>query len=434
MLTFTRFYCIIIDIYYSIYQKNQYIGEIILATFSYTAIDKAGRQIKGTMEASDRGQATALIKEAGNLPVSVNSAGVLNKDINLSFFDKKPTPRDMSVFCRQFVSITSAGVPITQALEMLAEQTENPSLKKALEECLAAIQAGSSFSEAMSMHPKVFPYLLITMVKAGEASGSLEVSFSRMAEQFEKDAKLRAMIAKSSVYPTIVLIVSIVVVVLMLAFVVPQFEDVLAQAGTELPALTVVVIAASDFMVEYWYFVLAVTIGLIVLLRMFFQTDSGKAFTSALQLKAPLFNNLAIKTASASTCRTLSTLVAGGIPLIDAIEIVSETMSNVQFRDALIMARDNVSMGAPLSEQFTMSKLYPPLVCHMTKIGEETGDLEGMMNKIADYYDEEVENATEMIMAAIEPATIIILALVIGLIVGAVMLPMVEMYNALGNL
>ncbi len=405
-----------------------------MAAFSYTAFDKTGKQIKGTIEASSVEEASALIKEGGNLPLSVGAGSALNKDINITFLQKKPTPRDLAVFCRQFVSITSAGVPVTNALEMLAEQTENPSLKNAVAECLASIQAGSDLSEAMGRFPKVFPPLLVTMVRAGEASGTLDVSFNRMAAQFEKDAKLRSLIQKSSIYPIIVLLVAFAVVVLMLAFVVPQFEGLLTDIGSELPALTVAVIAASDFMAEFWYIVIAVFFALVLFIRYFAGTDIGKMFFSTLQLRLPLFGDLTVKTASAATCRTLSTLIAGGIPIIDAIEIVSGTIANVQFKNSLIEARDSVAMGAPLSEQFVTSGLYPPLVCHMTKIGEETGDLEGMMNKIADYYDEEVENATAMVMAVIEPMTIILLALVIGVIVGAVMLPMVEMYNALGNL
>ncbi len=405
-----------------------------MATFTYTAIDQAGKEIKGSIEAVDLEQAKSLIKEEGNLPITVSTGSVLTRDINITIMEAKPKSRDLAVFCRQFVSITSAGVPITNALEMLAEQTENKMMKSALSECLASIQAGSSLSEAMNLHPKVFPYLLVTMVRAGEASGSLDVSFGRMAEQFEKDAKLKSLIMKSSVYPIVILVVATLVVILLLAFVVPQFEAMLTDIGSELPALTVAVVAASDFIIEFWYIVAAVIGGGIFTIYSFAKTDAGKAFFSTVQLKLPLFGDLAVKTASANTCRTLSTLVAGGIPLINALEIVSGTMTNTQFKETLIEAKDSVSMGAPLSEQFVTGQLFPPLVCHMTKIGEETGDIEGMLNKVADYYDDEVENATAMVMSAIEPATIVVLAVVIGTIVGAVMLPMMEMYNALGNL
>ncbi len=414
--------------------SSRYIGENILATFSYTAIDQKGKEIKSSIEATDIEQAKSLIKEEGNLPISVSAGSVLSRDINITIVESKPKPRDLAVFCRQFVSITSAGVPITSALEMLTEQTENKMMKAALAESLTSIQAGSSLSEALTRHPKIFSNLLVTMVRAGEESGSLDVSFGRMAEQYEKEAKLKAFVMKSSVYPLVIMVVAILVVILLLAFVVPQFETMLSSIGSELPALTVAVVAASDFIIEFWYIVGAVIIGGVVGINRFAKTEVGKVFFGKAQLRLPLFGDLAVKTAAASTCRTLSTLVAGGIPLINALEIVAGTMTNVQFKESLLEAKDSVSMGAPLSEQFIKGSLYPPLVCHMTKIGEETGDIDGMLTKVADYYDDEVEAATAMVMSAIEPATIVVLAVIIGTIVGAVMLPMMEMYDALGNM
>ncbi len=405
-----------------------------MAVFTYVAIDKSGKERKGSLDMPSKEQVMAQLKAEGLIIASLTEAGALNKDLQVSFMDKKPTSRDLSVFCRQFVSIVEAGVPVTSALEMLSEQTENPMLAQAVGESRTAIQSGMSLTEAMREHPKVFPSLLVTMVAAGEASGSLEIAFNRMATQFEKEAKLKSMIKKASIYPTAILIVAFAVVILLLLFVIPQFEDMLTQMGMELPALTQWVLAASEYLQANWYIVFGI-MGLAgVGLSMFGKTDSGKHFFGKLMIKLPLIGPLTVKGAAARMARTLSTLVAAGISLPDALEIVSDTMDNVYFQESLLQAREDVSMGTPLAEPIIKSELYPPMVCHMIKIGEEVGDLENMLNKLADYYEEEVEMAVASVMAAIEPMIIILLAGVVGTIVMAVMLPMGAMYEGLGNL
>ncbi len=405
-----------------------------MPTFTYQAVDKNGKIDKGNIDAVNKEQAITIIKNDGKTVVNLSEAGAFNKNLQIKFFQKKPKPRELAVFCRQFVSITSAGVPITSALEMLAEQTENEIMALAISGCYASIRSGSSLSESMGNYPKVFPSLLITMVAAGEASGSLENSFDRMATHFEKEAKLNAMVKKSSVYPITIVVVATVVVMLLLAFVIPQFESILTDLGTEMPMLTQIVIAAGDFMQSYWFIVAAV-IGLGVFgLIQYGKTDMGNKIFSMLQLKIPLFGKLATKTASARMSRTLATLITAGIPLIDAMEIVANTMSNRLFREALMSVRDDIAMGSSISEPLQRSKMFPALVCHMTKIGEETGDLDSMLTKLADYYDDEVETATAAVMAAIEPAIIIFLALVIGTVVLAVILPMGDMYSGLDSM
>ncbi len=403
-----------------------------MANFTYLVLDKNGKESKGSIEAVNLEQATALLKADGKIPVKVKEAGAMDKDIKI--LQKKPTPRDMAVYCRQFVSIVEAGVPVTSALEMLAEQTENPLLADAIDKCRAGIQAGTSLSEAMQEHPNVFPPLFVTMVAAGEASGTLEVAFDRMGTQFEKDAKIQGMVKKASVYPITIMIVAVVVVAVLLVMVIPTFEEMLADMGQELPWITKMVVGASQFMQEYWYIIAAVAVGAILFFRSYAKTDSGQRIFGSIQRKLPLFGNLAMKTASSRMCRTMSTLLAAGVPLIDALEIVANTMPNIHYKEAILDARDDVAMGTPLSEPLRRCGMFPPLVYHMTKIGEEVGDLEGMQNKLADYYDEEVEAAVAALMAAMEPAIIILLAGVIGTIVMSVMIPMGQMTTALGDL
>ncbi len=405
-----------------------------MATFVYSAINAAGKELKGSYDGKDTNEVIAWLKGDGLTPISVKEAGKLNKDINISFLESKPKVRDLSVFCRQFVSIINAGVPVASALEMLSEQTENKMLATAIAECRTSIQTGTTLSEAMALSPKVFPPLLITMAAAGEASGNLEVAFERMAIQFEKDAKIKQMISKATVYPTAVLVIAFAVVILLLTFVIPQFETMLTDLGTDLPALTKFVVGASEYLQEFWYIVLGVVVAAVYAIHLYSRTLPGKYFFARLQLAMPLFKVLAIKTAAARMCRTMSTLLSSGVPIIDALEITSNVMDNMIYRDAILEAKEDVAMGTTFSEPLIKSGKFPPMVQHMIKIGEEVGDVEGMMDKTADYYEEEVENAVASLMAALEPAIIMVLAVIVGTIVLAVMLPMAEMMNGLDNI
>lgn len=286
----------------------------------------------------------------------------------------------------------------------------------------------------MRKHTDIFGGMFITMVDAGEASGSLDVSFSRMATQYEKDAKLKGTIKRASIYPIVVCVVTIIVVCILLAFVIPQFEGMFAGMDTELPGITKFVIGASQFLRHAWYILLLLIAGVVYGIQFTKKTPQGAHFFGRVGLKAPLFGKLHVKTASARMSRTLSTLLASGISMMDALEIVAETMDNIYFREAMHKAREDVSMGNTLSESLERSKMFPPLVYHMLHIGEETGDIDGMLTRIADYYDEEVELATGQIMAAIEPMIIILLALIVGTVVFAVIMPMMSMYSALDSL
>ena len=405
-----------------------------MAAYSYIVIDSKGKQLKGSLDSESKASVLEELKQMGYIVVSVDEVGALSKDVKISIFKQKPKPRDMSVFCRQIVSIISAGVPVVTALEMLSEQTENKKLSKALAECKKTIEQGETLTSAMSSWPEVFPPMLITLVEAGEASGSLEVSFARMAEQFEKEAKLKATVKKATVYPTFIVLVAIIAVSALLTFVVPSFEGMLTDLGAKMPAITVVVLAVAKFMQHQWYLVLAIVAALIVALRIFAHSPSGRYVFDKFNLKIPLVGQLTIKTASARMARTLSTLIGAGLPLDDALGIVSNTMTNIYFRDSMIQAREAVMLGAPLAAQFGKDKLFPPLVYHMISIGEETGSLENMLSKLADYYEEEVEGATERLMAALEPAIILVMAVVIGAIIISLILPMASMYGSLENM
>lgn len=401
-----------------------------MAAYGYEALNSAGKEIKGSVEADNIEAARQVLKKQGIQVISIKPQSALTKDINIKV-GGYPKPRDMSVFCRQFVSMTKAGVTISEALKMLTEQTENDRLREAAEGVRVSVEKGETLASSLAMYPKIFPSLMVHMVEAGEASGSLDVALERMATQFEKSAKTSAMVKKAMIYPVAVCIVALAVVVVMLVVVIPNYATMFESLGTDLPALTKAVQAASNFIITKWFILVPAIIAVVVLIKMFAETDTGIHFFDKLKLSIPAYKNLEVKTASAQMARTLSTLMAAGVPLVDAVEIVSNVMPNVYFKEALQDCKNEIIIGQPLSKPLEQCGLFPPMVYHMTRIGEETGATEEMLAKQADYYEEEVEAAVASFMTAMEPVIIIVLAAIVLVLVGACLLPMMTMYETL---
>ena len=385
------------------------------------------------MEAVSIDKVCAALKAEGKIPIEVKEQNFLTRDININITNPIKS-RDLAIFCRQFHSIIAAGVTIIEALNMLSEQTENKVLQKAIKETQLAIEKGETFSSAMKAQNKIFPPILINMVEAAEASGSIDTCFERMAIHFEKSSKLKGIVKKAMIYPCVVCLVAIGVVIIMLTVVIPNFMGIFKDLDIKLPAITVAVINASDFITSYWYLLLLLVIILVFLFRIYRRSDNGKKTLSKLSLKLPLFGKLVIKSASGNFARTTSTLLSAGITLPNALEITSKGINNIIIRDILLDAKKEVERGAPLSSVLGNSKVFPPMVYHMTKIGEETGSIETMLTKLAEYYEEDVETTTQSLVAAMEPLIIIILALVVGVILMAIFQPMLSMYNGLGNM
>ena len=399
-----------------------------MAAYEYMAVDKSGKQKKGTMEAQTEERVKDFLKAEGLIPISVKEQSVLSKEINIG--SKKVKARDLSIFCRQFHSILTAGVTILNALQMLSDQTENKVLREATKQVQVDVEKGESLTSAMAKHEETFPPLLIHMVEAGEASGSLEISFERMAIQFEKQAKVSGMVKKALVYPIVVIVVAIAVVILMLVVVFPQFEEMFSQVDGELPAITRIVMAMSEFVQNFWWLLATLVSGAVFGIQTFRKTPNGQRLFSKMALNAPIVSNLSIKSASATFSRTLSTLMAAGIPIIDAVEITSKVIKNVIVKDALDNTVDEIKRGVPLSVPLRESEVFPPMLHQMTHIGEETGNVEGMLDKVADYYEEEVENVTASLTALLEPMVIIVLGLVVGFILLSIYMPILSMYSA----
>ena len=295
-----------------------------------------------------------------------------------------------------------AGVTIIDTLKMLTEQTENKNLKAATNAVRASIEKGETLAHSLAQFPQVFPPLMIHMVAAGEASGSLEVAMDRMGTQFEKSAKIKSLVGKAMIYPIAVLVVAIAVVIVMLVAIIPQYADMFTDLGTELPAITKVVQAMSNFIISYWFILVPLIAVAVFLIWTYAKTDSGKHLFGKLTIKLPVVSNMSIKSASSMAARTLSTLLAAGVSLNESVEIAAGTMSNIWFKEALLAAKDEIMIGVPLSRPLEACGLFPPMVYHMVKIGEEAGNVEEMLEKLADYYDEEVEMAVQSLMAIIQ--------------------------------
>ena len=406
-----------------------------MAVFTYVAIDGKGKQVKGSLEVENQMKASEQLKKDGLTIIELKEGSALNKEVSLGSFGKKKVKiRDLSLLCRQFVSLNRAGVTIIETLKMLAEQTENPTLQEALVEVSTSVQKGDSLAIAMRQRSDVFPELLCHMVAAGEASGNLDVSFERMAQQFEQSAKLQSMVKSAMTYPIIVLIVAFAVVIVMLEFVVPTFMGMFADMDIDMPKITLAVVAISDFVQANFILLLVIIAAIVAGVMYFSKTATGKGLFHRIAIKAPIFGDLTIKQSSARFARNLSTMLAAGISTPDAVQIVGETMNNVYYKEVMANARTDVMQGVPLSTPLEKSGLFPPMVYHMVRIGEETGNTEAMLDTLADYYEDEVEEATKALTTMLEPMMIVLLAGICGTIIGAVIAPMGAMYEGLDNL
>ena len=401
--------------------------------FNYRAIDKYGKEKKGNITADTEDAVYAKLRADSMTPLEVKKANIFTRDVNISI-GGSVKPRDLSVFCRQFISMINAGVTIIDALGMLEEQTENKKMAKAISGAKTEIGKGETLSNALAKFPDVFPDIMVKMVAAGEASGKLEVAFDRMSTHFEKSAKLKAIMKKSAMYPIMLALVALGVIVLMLTFVIPKYTEMFESIDTELPALTKMMVAASNFVIHKWPIILIIVVAIVAGVKAFKKTERGQVLFATIARKMPIFGNLTIKSAASNFSRTLSTLIYSGLPLIEALGITAGTMSNYLYKKKLEKAKEEVVRGVPLSEPLLEDDLFPPMVGHMTKIGEETGEMEDMLTKLADYYDEEVEMATQTVLAALEPMIILVLAGVVCLLIGSVMAPMLAMYNNLDNI
>ena len=397
--------------------------------FNYTAIDRNGKRVRSSLDASSIETAKSSLRGAGYTILDIKEQTTLNRDIEIPFLGN-PKAKDMAVFCRQFVSILRAGVSVASVLSMLGQQTSNKKLRAAIREMQADVEKGESLASSMRRHPKIFPPILVNMVSAGEASGNLEESFLQMERYFDRSKRTKSRVTSAMIYPCVLIVVMIVVLIVMMTKIIPNFLKAFEEMDAELPKITLGVMAVCKWFESWWWVPLLVLAALIVGGVLFHRTDKGKHFFGWLARKIPVVGNLTVKTACATFCRTMEVLIGSGLTLTDSMDLAASNMGNIYYLEAIRDARALVAEGTPLRESLVRTGIFPAMVSNLVGVGEETGDLQSMMGKVADYYDEEVEEATKKLLNLMEPAIIIFMAIFVVIIVLAIYLPMINMTKA----
>ena len=397
--------------------------------FKYKAVTQHGQIVEGFFEANSESDVVSMIKGNNNMPISIEMD--IGADAQIELFSRKVKKRDLAVFCRQFYTMINAGLGIIKCLDILAVQTENKTLKKAITNINEDVQKGFVLSEAMKKHKKIFPTILTSMVEAGEVSGNLDTIMERMAVHFEKENRIENKIKSSMIYPMALIVVSISVVIFMLVAVLPTFVSMFDGSDVPLPGPTQFLINLSESLKTYWFIYGGVLIALVVGFIIFKGSDEGRRFFDNLKLKLPIFKTTTTKIITSRFTRTLSTLMSSGIPLIKAMEVVGRVVNNVIVEERIDAGIDNIRKGVPLSRTIKDVGIFPPMVDSMVKIGEESGELDDLLYKTADFYDDEVEVALQKMTTLIEPILIVGMAVVIGFIVIAMALPMFDVVNTI---
>ena len=386
---------------------------------------------KGEMEAISEQAVRAHLNRIRIVPTKIKKKP---KDLfeNVSFLQPKVKEKDIIVFARQFSTMIDAGLPIIQCLDILQSQQENPTFKKMLKSIKDQVEGGSTLADALKKFPKQFDNLFVNMVSAGEAGGILDVILKRLSNYMEKAAALKRKVKGAMVYPIITIAVSIVVVTIILVFVIPVFSEMFASFGKKLPAPTLIVIAISDFVKSK---ILWIIIGLIffaIAFRQYYKTEKGRVAIDSVLLKLPVFGMLLRKVAVAKFTRTMGTMLGSGVAILEALDIVAKTSGNKIVENAIYNVRSGIAEGRTMADPLQASGVFPAMVCQMISVGESTGALDAMLEKIADFYDEEVDQAVENLTAMIEPMMIVVLGVIIGGLVVAMYLPIFQMAGVVG--
>lgn len=401
-----------------------------MATFEWTGKNRQGTIQKGQLAANSREEVIALLRKENILVTSVQQKA---KELKIpGFGGGKVSDKDIVIFTRQFATMIDAGLPLVQCLEILSAQCENPVLAKAVGEVRADVEGGSTYADALRKHPKVFDDLYVNMVAAGEAGGILDTILNRLAKHIEKSMKLKKQIKSAMVYPSTIMGVAGIVIVVLLVWVIPIFAQMFTDFGGTLPALTQFVIDVSYFM-QRSIIKIAVAVGLAVYgFKKYYATPNGRKTVDKIALKLPVLGDLIRKAAVAKFTRTLGTLIASGVPILEGLGIVAKTAGNKIIEEALMNARQSISEGKTISDPLGKEKVFPPMVVQMIAVGETTGALDAMLSKIADFYDDEVDAAVSALTSLLEPMLMVFLGVTIGTIVIAMYLPIFKLASVVG--
>ena len=397
-----------------------------MAVFAFSGKTRTGQTISGEMEAPNREAVVAQLRRQQVLATSIKSKA---KDIEIKIpgFGGKVGEKDLAIVTRQLATMIDAGLPLVQCLNILAQQQENKTFKKVLNEIRASVEAGSTFSAALKMHPKVFTTLYTNMVEAGEAGGILDTILNRLAAYIEKSTTLKKRIKSAMFYPMTIVSVALVVVIFLLIYVIPTFQGLFANFGATLPLPTVIVLELSNFVRAYLLYMIGGLVGLIMGIRAYYRTAGGRKRIDGLVLHLPIVGPLIRKVAVAKFTRTLGTLVSSGVAILEGLDITARTAGNMVVEEAVQKARSAIAQGKTIAEPLQESKVFPPMVVQMIAIGEQTGALDRMLNKVADFYEEEVDIAVGTLTSLLEPLMVIFLGVVVGGVVIAMYLPIFKL-------
>jgi type IV pilus assembly protein PilC len=394
--------------------------------------DRQGKGQSGEIEADNPSLARQFVSRKG---VTISSFKAKPKDLleYLPFLKSRVTEKELVVFVRQFATLINAGLPLVQSLDILREQQDNKTFSGVLKDVKKDVEGGATFSEAIKKHPRVFDYLFLHMVAAGEAGGILDVILNRLATYIEKIAKLKKKVKGAMTYPAIVVAIAVTVIAVILLYVIPVFTGLFKDAGVKLPALTVFVVNLSDFMKRYFYMMILGVILLVFLIRKIRKQPRGRLATDRLLLRTPVFGLLIRKVAIARFSRTLGTLLSSGVPILDAMNIVANTAGNAVIEEAIRKSRTAIGEGRSLADPLQETKVFPPMVTKMIAVGEATGALDSMLEKIADFYDEEVDTTVEALTSLLEPLLIVFLGVSIGGILVAMYMPIFQLADVVAR-
>ncbi|SHN20893.1 type II secretion system F family protein [Cryptosporangium aurantiacum] len=399
--------------------------------FAYQSVDHSGRRTRGTIAAPNTNAAIQLLRQQGIVPLSVTEAGTgLNRDVRIPGLTGRITQRDLAVFARQFATMTASGMSLLRSLAVLEDQTAKPALRRAIAEVRIDVEGGVALSAAMERQPKAFPVLLVAMVRAGETGGFLDAALERIAANFEKDDALRGKIKGALTYPVVVLLFAILMIAAVLIFIVPVFERMFAQLGGKLPVPTQIIVNVSHTLVWSAPLTLGVlVVGTVIIRRELRRRPSLQLTFDRAKMRMPVFGGLFTKIAISRFSRNLGTLLGAGVPVLQALNVVGATTGSAVVSAAMSDLQDAVRDGQPMSSRLSQHAIFPRMVAQMVEVGEESGQISQMLDKVADFYDREVDSTAESLTASIEPIMVLLMGVIVGAMIICLYLPMFTIYQ-----
>jgi type IV pilus assembly protein PilC len=395
-------------------------------TYVYKVRDRAGKLLEGSLEADNTTLVANKLRQMGYVPIAIDrkDTGGFNAEIKIPFLGSRVSQKDVAIFSRQFATMINSGLSLLRSLYILAEQTENKTLAAIVNDVRTDVERGSSLSQALARHPKAFNRLYVAMVRAGETGGVLDGVLLQVAETIEKQVELKRKIKSAMTYPVVVFGLVLVIVSAMLLFVVPMFKNLYGQLGGTLPLPTRLLIGVSKILTKFFPFIIVGDVGIVIAFKKWVKTDGGRAKWDAVKLKMPVFGKLVHKTALTRFARTLAVLLRSGVPILESLEITSDTVNNVVMSDAVKDVQGAVKTGESIAKPLGTHKVFPPMVVQMMAVGEETGALDNMLEKVADFYDQEVEATVNALTSLLEPLLIVVMGGAVGGMVISLYMPM----------